>query len=234
MAASPDLYTGDEYSERHPRWHREHSAWKAAQVLTILERNKIKPATIAEVGCGAGAILATLQGKLPPTVRLTGYDIAPAALRLAEPLQNERLQFVLGDFLGLAAPQYDLLMALDVVEHVEDYLGFLRAMRPRAAVHVFHFPLDLSLLSLLQPVRLHWARSSVGHLHYFTAETVIAALENAGYTVTDCIFTAVELDTPPPTGQRQRLRVLRRIGFRLSPTWTSRILGGCSLLVLCR
>ena len=127
----------------------------------------------------------------------------------------------------------DLLLTMDVAEHVEDYLGFLRALRPRASSHIFHLPLDLSLLSSMQPMRLQWAYDSVGHLHYFTAETALRALANAGYQVKDYAFTAVELDLPAGPGQQQRLRALRRLGRRISPTWTSRILGGFSLLALC-
>lgn len=226
------LYTGSEYSSRHPGWHREHSGWKAAQVLTMLRRHCLTPRTVGEVGCGAGGILAELQKQLPNETRFTGYDIAPSALTLARSLANERLQFVEGDFIALAPPPCDLLLTMDVAEHVEDYLGFLSALRPRAERHIFHLPLDLSLISSVQPERLDWAKESVGHLHYFTAETALRALANAGYTVRDHAFTAVELDLPL-THAQQRLRLLRRLGRRISPAWTARLLGGFSLLALC-
>ena len=229
-----DLYVEGEYARRHPDWHREHSAWKAAQVLTMIRRHRLEPQTVTEVGCGAGGILAALQKELPAGVAFTGYEIAPAALAMAQALANPHLRFIQGDFTALQPAPADLLLTMDVVEHVEDYLGFLRALRPRAARHIFHLPLDLSLLSQLQPARLQWARESVGHLHYFTAETALAALAAAGYTVTDWFFTAVELDLPPPSAQHQRLRRLRRLGRRLAPAWTARLLGGFSLLALCR
>jgi SAM-dependent methyltransferase len=227
-------YTDGEYLARHPQWHREHSAWKARQIATLLARNGPAPRSVAEVGCGAGGILAALQQAWPETSAFTGYDIAADALQLAAPLANDRLRFVLGDFVALAPARVDLLLAIDVVEHVEDYLGFLRALRPRAARHVFHLPLDLSLVSSLQPHRLAWAFEGVGHLHYFTAETARRALLNAGYRVTDAMFTSIELDEPAAVpGQQHRLQLLRRMGRRLSPAWTSRLLGGFSLLALC-
>ena len=202
--------------------------------MEMVRRHRLAPASVVEVGCGAGGILAALQLELPPVTDFIGYEIAPKALELARPLENEHLHFVLGDFSALPSSRFDLLLAMDVIEHVEDYLGFLRALRERAAAHIFHLPLDLSLLSAVQPARLKWAHDSVGHLHYFTAETALAALSNAGYSVTDCFFTAVELDLNPPANQRQRMRAVRRLGRRLSPAWTARILGGLSLLVLCR
>lgn len=226
-------YVDGDYQSRHPGWHREHSAWKAAQIAALLRQQNCAPHSVVEVGCGAGGILAELQRQLGAG-DFTGYEIAPAALALAAPLANDRLRFVSGDFLQLATPVSDLLLAIDVVEHVEDYLGFLRALRPRAQVHVFHLPLDLSLLSSCQPRRLDWNFESVGHLHSFTAETALRALANAGYRVQAHTFTAVELDLPPPDAQQQRLRFLRRLGRKISPAWTSRLLGGFSLLVFCR
>lgn len=234
VSMSVDRYTDGEYLKQHPGWHREHSAWKAAQIRALLARNALAPRTVVEVGCGAGGILAALQRELDPTVELIGYEIAPDALKLAEPLRNDRLRFVLGDFAASEAPPPDVLLAIDVVEHVGDYLGFLRALRPRARAHVFHLPLDLSLLSSAQPRRLDWNYESVGHLHYFTQETALRALRNVGYEIADWTLTCVELDLPPPVGQQQRLRTLRRLGRRISPDWTSRLLGGFSLLALCR
>ncbi len=232
---SADRYKDGAYLKQHPGWHREHSDWKAAQIQAILARNAVVPRTVVEVGCGAGGILSALQRELDSAVEFTGYEIAPEALKLAEPLGNERLRFVLGDF-ATAAPvaTADVLLAIDVAEHVGDYLGFLAALRLRARAHVFHLPLDLSLLSSVQPQRLDWNFESVGHLHYFTAETALRALRNAGYTVADWTLTCVELDLPPPAGQQQRLRLMRRLGRRISPAWTSRLLGGFSLLALCQ
>ncbi len=231
---SAELYTGRDYALQHPNWHREHSDWKAAQVRGILQRNGLAPRTVVEVGCGAGGILAALQRELDPAVGFTGYEIAPEALKLAAPLANARLRFVLGDLIALAPPPADVLLAIDVAEHVEDYLGFLRALRPRAQAHVFHLPIDLTVLSGMQPHRLQWAFDSVGHLHYFTAETALQALRNSGYRVADWCLTSVELDLPLAPGQQQRLRLLRRLGRRISPVWTSRVIGGFSLLALCR
>ena len=235
VCVSSSRYTDGAYLKQHPGWHREHSDWKAAQISAILARNCIVPRTVVEVGCGAGGILSALQRELDPAAELTGFEIAPEALKLAEPLGNDRLRFVLGDFATAATTAVaDVLLAIDVAEHVGDYLGFLAALRPRARAHVFHLPLDLSLMSSAQPRRLDWNFESVGHLHYFTAETALRALRNAGYTVADWTLTCVELDLPPPAGQHQRLRLVRRLGRRISPAWTSRLLGGFSMLALCR
>ncbi len=231
--AAEVFYTSDEYARRHPGWHREHSAWKASQVMKMLRRHSRIPHSVVEVGCGAGRVLAELQRELPPTTEFLGYDIAAAAIQMARPLANPKLCFVEGDFLTALMAPADLLLALDVVEHIDDHRGFLRALCPRSARFIIQLPLDLSLLSQLQPERLRWARESVGHLHFFTKSTALALLRETGYNVVDWFFTAVELDLPPPETQQQRLRAVRRVGRGLCPALTARVLGGFSVLMLC-
>jgi hypothetical protein len=47
-----EFYTTSSYLEKNPLWHTEESCWKAEQVLRMINRHKIVPKTICEVGCG--------------------------------------------------------------------------------------------------------------------------------------------------------------------------------------
>jgi hypothetical protein len=73
-----DLHHG-EYLEYNPTWHAEDSAWKADQIYKLLKKNNIHPRMVAEIGCGAGAVLSDLSQKdgLGRGVRFKGYDISP-------------------------------------------------------------------------------------------------------------------------------------------------------------
>jgi len=62
----PNLYTSGEYAAKNPDWHQEHSVWKALHVQRMLEKHNIRPARLAEVGCGAGGILESLHHHLEP------------------------------------------------------------------------------------------------------------------------------------------------------------------------
>src|SRR5579863_2726014 len=124
------IYQNGDYLAKHPSWHAEDAPWKAAQVRRLLGRNGLRPRTICEVGCGSGAILAELQRNYQEA-RLWGYEVSPQAFTLCRPLANDRLQFVLGDILAQPpARAFDLVLVMDVVEHVEDHLHFLRETRP--------------------------------------------------------------------------------------------------------
>lgn len=223
---------GGEYFAAHPEWHVEDSDWKARQVLALLRGNELAPATLCEVGCGAGAVLRALHDELPEA-SFVGYEVAPDALRLAAARAGPRLRFELRDVI-LDAPKerFDAVLLLDVVEHVEDPLALLRTARTFADRAVLHLPLELSVQALLRPGRLRRSHDLSGHLHFFSEETALALLADAGYRVLDRVITAGAVETPRPTLKSKGARLPRALLHRIDPAVGARLLGGCSLLVL--
>ena len=57
------LYSNGTYLEKNPLWYSDESPFKAAQILRMLERHRLKPKTIAEVGCGAGKCSKGYRGR---------------------------------------------------------------------------------------------------------------------------------------------------------------------------
>lgn len=145
------LYTSinSDYLQANPTWHAEASEWKATQILKLLQRNNLQPKLIAEIGCGAGEILNQLHFKLiDKSVHFFGYEIAPDAIALCKKREKERLSFYQED-LTISDNYFDLLLLIDVVEHIDDYLGFINKSKTKAEYKVYHFPLDMSVLSIL-------------------------------------------------------------------------------------
>lgn len=225
-------YRDGSYLERNPGWHAEDAPAKARWIRRLLERNGLDPGSVGEAGCGAGGVLLALAREAPETVRFVGYEISPVALELCPRRALPNLSYRLGDLTAEESVHHDLLLVLDVIEHVEDYLGFLRGLRPRARHHVFHIPLDLSVQSLLRRSRLLRERDQVGHLHYFTRETALATLSDAGYRVLDQTYTAGCLELPARSALSRLARIPRRLLAAVDPGLAARLLGGFSLLVL--
>lgn len=230
---TPSVYTDGTYLASHGSWHQEDSAWKANHIRTMLERNKVAFETLCEVGCGAGEILSVLA-RVFPGKRLRGYEISPQAFVLCRGKERPGLSFTLGDLLTESGDTFDVLLAIDVFEHVEDYLGFLNKLRAKAVYKVFHIPLDLSVQSVLRARPILKLRNDVGHLHYFTKETALATLRYAGYDIVDCFFTATAVDLPNRGWKADLMRLPRRALYALSPDWAARLLGGYSLMVLAK
>jgi len=228
-----DKYADGAYLEKNPAWHEEDSAWKAGQIMKMLARHDLQPSSVCEVGCGAGEILNQLREMNPEHVSFVGYEISPQAHQLAVTRTTDRLQFRLANFLE-TEEQCDLLLVIDVFEHVQDYLGFLRRLRTRGTFKIFHIPLDISVQKVLLSKPIMRRRRQVGHLHYFTKETALATLQDTGYEIVDHFFTSSSLDLPPTSFMYALGRWPLRIATMMSQDLAARILGGHSLMVLAR
>jgi len=223
------IYTDGTYLARNPAWHAADSGWKADRVVRLLERHGIAPKTVCEVGCGAGEVIAQVARRWPEA-RCTGYDISPQAWAMSS-RKGARVEYRMGD--ALAGPErYDVALAIDVVEHVEDYPGFLRRLRTKATHKVFHFPLELCALWAARGEPLLRKRREVGHLHHFCKETALAALEDTGYRVVEHGYTPWATELARYGWKSSLLNGPRRALFALDPDAAVRLLGGYSLLVL--
>jgi SAM-dependent methyltransferase len=236
----PSIYTDGTYLRNVVDWHVGDAPWKASQVARLIERNEFSPASVHDVGCGAGDVLAQLQPRLAHGTELLGMDIAADAIDLAAHRANEWLRFERGDYRDADLPAQDVLLLLDVFEHVPDYLGFLAALRERAEYFVFHIPLDLCAWGVTLGSRwmLHM-RETYGHLHYFSYETALATLEDTGYTIVDEFFTddydADAAMIPARSALRQRAYYqARRSMFKLRPGLAVAVFPHFNVLVLAR
>lgn len=230
-----DIYTDGEYLKNTKTWHIEDSPWKAQQILKVASKINIPLKSVAEIGCGAGRILQELsKDNLFGAARLTGFDVSPQAIKLCEDIQDLNITFACSDLLDIDNSDYfDLLLAMDVFEHVPDYMGFLTKCRQKAKFKIYHIPLDIHVSSVLRN-SLTNARRSLGHLHYFTADTAIATLRDTGHSVIECIYTnsVIELFREHPSLKRAVANCPRWLLSRFSVSFAARMLGGYSLLVL--
>ncbi len=231
--SNESIYKTGEYLEKNPTYHVEDSAWKAGQILRMIAKHQLRPRSICEVGCGAGEILKQLQSSLPADTQLCGYEISPQAFALCRERANDRLHFFCEDLLAVETETFELLLCLDVFEHIEDYFGFLRGLRAKATHKIFHIPLDLSVQWVWRRSPILLEREQAGHLHYFTKETALATLHDAGYEVVDWFYTPGAIANPRSTKARLASWP-RRLLSSVNQDLVVRILGGYSLLVLAR
>jgi SAM-dependent methyltransferase len=219
------IYKDATYLQRHPTWHAKDAAWKAQHVASLLD--PLRPRTLCDVGCGAGHVLALLNERYQ--AESIGYDPSPDAIRLARELEHPRLRFVLGEPAGDI--RFDVVLLLDVLEHVEDPFLLLRNVHQFGKRFVFHFPLDLSAQAVLRG-RFERLREELGHLHYFSCETARALLDDSGYRIERWRYLPSTLENGAESFASKVANVPRWGLWRLSPTLMSRTLGGATLLVL--
>jgi len=197
----------------------------------VIDRNHLAPRRIIDVGCGTGRVASLIADKYGADVE--GYDISPQAIGEAtSKYGSPRLRFLRGAVAD-APCDYDLGTLLDVLEHVEDYIGFLRETRRHAPRWIMHIPLDLTVFSALHDGHMH-SRAALGHLHYFSESSALATLEYCGFTVRDVIHTCgfMQHFKTKRTWRAMPLMLPRLALFGLSPRLCARLLGGVSLMVL--
>ena len=229
-----DIYSNknSDYLEKTKTWHAEDSPWKAKQVLKILNKHNINPQSVVEVGCGVGEILYSLNEKISDKqISFEGFDIAEDEINIAKKKNVKNVNFHVKDFTSCEKGNYDLLLMMDVFEHVPDYIGFIQKCNAKAKYKIYHIPLEIHLNSVLRN-RMIYSRQEVGHLHYFTKETALATLEDTGQEIIDFFYTPCMVERPNKSLKTKIANVFRRIMFAISPDITVKLLGGYSLLVI--
>jgi SAM-dependent methyltransferase len=228
-----DIYSShaSDYMQMTKSWHAEDSPWKANQIIKLIRKNKLTVQSILEVGCGVGEVLYSLNNEMNnQQISFEGYDIASDAIKIAKRKERPNVRFYCDD-LSTISNKYDLLLMIDVFEHVPDYIGFIEACKTKDEYKIFHIPLDIHLSAILRN-KLIAARKSVGHIHYFTKETALATLESAGLHIVDYCYT----DGADVTrGFKTKLaNIPRKLLFPFLPDLTVKLIGGYSLLVLAK
>ena len=218
------IYSNQKYLQNNPNWHVEDSPYKAELISKAINRSKIKFKNMVDIGCGAGMVLQILSEKYPDKF-FHGIDISPDVAKFWEKRNKTNLKFS-----ASTEEFFDVALCLDVFEHVEDYLGFLRSIKPKAKFFIFNIPLDMNVVKLLSP-GIRYARQNVGHLHYFNSFTAIETLKQCDYKVVDSYLSPAFLKTKPRNIKQLLLVVPRLLTLILGKKFGSILFGGTSIVV---
>jgi SAM-dependent methyltransferase len=155
------------------------SAWGDVQALGPVHRHirqdmlrvvsSLDLRTVLDVGCGSGDNLAALA--TARRFELAGVDISAEALAIAgQRVPSARLARL--DVEQAALPErFDLVMSIQVIEHVLDDLAALRHMAAMASRYVF--------VSTMQG-RMRRSEIAIGHLRNYSRVELHRKLERAG------------------------------------------------------
>jgi hypothetical protein len=224
-------YLDGEYTDKNPSFHVEDSPWKAQQILKGIQRTDLRPESVCEIGCGAGEILVQLSKALPDT-RFQGYELSPQGYAMCQERKSDRIGFSDQDLFTVDRT-FDLMLCIDVFEHVEDPYGFLRKLAAKSRNFIFHIPLDMNVQMVARAQPLQYVRDTVGHIHFFSKDTALETLKHSGYEIVDWFYTPNGVDRPT-SAKARILQIPRKILQMLSLDYTARFLGGYSLLVVAR
>jgi SAM-dependent methyltransferase len=225
-----DIYNDQTYLANNPDWHEEGAAEKTAEIVRLLNRHNISFKTICEVGCGSGQILVELQKNLKAEIAFTGLDISKDAMSIAKKKETEKLKFFLKD-IGDENSFFDLILVIDVIEHIENYFQFLDKIVVKSNYTVFHIPLDMSVWTLFREKILIESKERVGHIHNFTEDFILSILADHGFKVLDKHYTKPMFESP--TFKQKIANGIRGFLFFFNKKFATKFMGSYSIMVLC-
>jgi trans-aconitate methyltransferase len=145
---------------------------------------------VVDVGCGAGALGASIKRALP-AAQVRGVEIVPSQAEEAKGVLDDAIAADAAAPLPAGWPAPDCLVFADVLEHLVDPWGTLAVWRARCAPNawaVMSIPnvSHTSIVSALQRGRFEYANEGLldrTHLRFFTRVSACMMVEEAGFEI---------------------------------------------------
>lgn len=227
-----NIYNNGKYLENNPNWHAEDSAWKAKQILQAINRTGLKPKTIVDLGCGLGIVLDELQAQLPNKCQFTGIDISEQIIQKAKKINSKDIRFLVGDASKLR-DKYDLLLLIDLIEHLDNFQPVLKSIKKISRYKIFHIPLENTVISNILPKYRSTKTDQFGHLHFFDKNSAINIIKKNDYEVVDWFYTTWSLDRHKK-GLKKIFQLIIRFCYWVNIDASVKLFGGASLLVVAK
>jgi SAM-dependent methyltransferase len=149
--------------------------WRHRVLIRELQRLKYPFRRALDIGCGNGVVRQMIEHDLDITV--DGCDLNEYALQLAKPGKGRLFVYNILDQDPTMVGRYDLILLMDVIEHLEDDLGFLQAalahLNPGGFVAI-NVPAHMAFYGKYDVV--------AGHMRRYSARSLRSLLRRANVT----------------------------------------------------
>ena len=149
----------------------------------------VRGKTICDIGCGSGRFVTEFAKR--GAARVTGVDVAPEMLKLAQALVEQdgvadKCHFVLNDVLNWKTDQkFDITIAIGFWDYIQDPPERLRLIRNLTrGTFLSAWPRFWTWRMPVRKVRLQYVRSCP--VYFFRKSRVYEMLERSGFEVVDC------------------------------------------------
>jgi SAM-dependent methyltransferase len=226
-----DIYNNKTYLTNNPTWHEEDAEFKVKHIAGLIEQIPSEIQNLCEFGCGSGAILALLQHRFPGIKLFSGYEISSDAYAIAKAKENKDLTIYLKDITSdESAGSFQLMLIIDVIEHLENYFHFLDSLRTKSQYFIFHIPIDMCVRTLFREGILIASKNRVGHIHNFTEDFIKSILYDHGYNILQQVYTEPVIKNS--SFKQALIEQFRKVLHFLNPRFASKLIGGYSIMIL--
>ncbi len=185
----------------------------------LLDRISTDAKSILEFGCGEAPLGAALKKR--QKCRVVGIELDTEAAAVAEKRIDAVYRGDVREIVSIMDEQFDWIIGGDIVEHLDEPWSFLADLRnvARPGAHLLLSIPNLANASLVNDLLqgrfdyVYMGLTCVGHLRFFTKQTVADMLTIAGWTV-----VAMEpQDAVVTPARNELLAALDRSGLPHSP-----------------
>lgn len=180
----------NEYIIKNPTLHCEDASNKAKYIKHILEKVSFKPNSIVDVGCGSGMVLMKLLENIGP-VEACGIDISSKIIDIAIKNDQKKLvRWIKSDIFQLNIVKYDLVIAIDIIEHIQDDRKLLKKISDFGKFFIIKVPIEDNLVNkfikFLTNNKVDPNRDTekkYGHIHHYSEKSFTDMLVGSNYNI---------------------------------------------------
>jgi SAM-dependent methyltransferase len=139
--------------------------------------------TVLDIGCGNGALAFDVAKKAKS---VTGIDIETKSIEKAKRKHGAgNIRFIAGDATkDLSTETFDVIILSNVLEHIEDSVGFMKSLKGLAHTYLIRVPMfDRDWVPVLKKeMGIEW-RLDLTHYREYTEALFREEMKDAGYTI---------------------------------------------------
>lgn len=179
----------NEYLKLNKDLHDSESEEKIKNIFSILPKD-LKPKTILDVACGSGKILTAISKEMNPE-RSVGIDISEKIIEIAKKNNTNYIsEWITYDIFDYKDEVFDLLLAVDIVEHVEDDDRFLKKVSELGKNIVIKVPIESNfinkMVTFLSGGKINPLRDTekhYGHMHHYSVRDFLELIRNSNLMI---------------------------------------------------
>lgn len=174
-----DIYNDGTYIQNNPSLHSEDALYKFTYIQdllqTYLSSNSKNEISILDIGGGCGKIgrfVCEFFQKQNIKISFTALDLSLEMLDIQRE-NNPHINQSLNTPLESLEEHYDLILLIDVIEHISDYLSFTNLLKQKTSYIIFNIPIEKNFFDFAKNIYFKgqyykWQEQTLGHLHFFS------------------------------------------------------------------
>lgn len=180
----------NEYIKNNPDLHIKDTDDKVRMIELLLSKFNIKFNSILDVACGSGRILLDIASKYK-VGNICGVDTSENMISIAKINDiNKKASWIISDLLNFNSKNYDLILAIDIIEHIKEDRTALEKIKNLGKFFVIKVPIEdnfinkiVKILSFGSINEWKFTEKKYGHIHHYSEREFIDLIKNLDYIV---------------------------------------------------